>query len=97
MSQAPDIARARAPELTAEHAYARALASALLKTLGPKKGQRLLGFMRDELAKGIDHATVIPIRGDRDRYEREGAAKIEAARRFEADLTILIRASQGWN
>lgn len=97
MSQAPDIARPVAPELTAEHAYTRAFAAALLKTLGPKKGQRLLEFMRDEIAEGVDRTKVLPIRGDLARYEREGVAKYEAARRFEADLTILIRASQGWN
>lgn len=93
MNEAPIVSRALAPELTPEHAYLQALTAALLATLGPKKGQRLLAALRDHMAEAISRSEAIPIRADRDRHAREREAKLSAARCFQRDLPVLIRAT----
>lgn len=92
MSEVPAIDAAPAPEVTNEHAYVMALTAALVETLGPKKGRLLLQTMAATFAASVERSDVVPIRGDRQRIAREQDAKINAARRFRADLSTLIRA-----
>lgn len=95
VNKIPTTSLGPAAELTSEHAYTRALTVALLQTLGPKKAQRLIGHLAAAMAEQVSRAEVVPIRGDRQRHEREGLAKLEAARAFEADLPTLLHAACG--
>lgn len=82
------------PELTPEHAYTRALAVALMQTLSPKKGERMLKCMFEQLSGEITRTSAAPIRGDRDRTKRDHAAIMEASRALEADIVALLLAAR---